>query len=180
MTSKAHVEDFGQALVELSIFFAVMCVFVFGIIDFGRAIYGKQVIENLAGEGSSLASRGTDPDEAAQTVTDFSGSAIDLAHKGCVIITVVTNQSGTLTITDQGTVCAITAASRIGCLQGVNGCHSSSPNLPTAASTALRSEASGSSMYVTEVFYTFSAITPEARFLNGHGLPSQLYSVAYF
>ena len=37
----------------------MLCVFVFGIIDFGRAIYDVQVMKNLVGEGSSMASRQT-------------------------------------------------------------------------------------------------------------------------
>ena len=53
------VEESGQALVEISVVLLMLVVFVFAIIDYSRAIYDTQVIKNLSGEGSSLASRGT-------------------------------------------------------------------------------------------------------------------------
>lgn len=173
-------QESGQALIELAFCFSVLCVFVFGIIDFGRAAYDAEVTKNLAGEGSSMASRGLAPATAAQTVVNFAGSDISLSTQGCVIITVITNNAGTLTITEQAQQCGISASSKIGCLKGVNGCQSSNPTLPSTASTALQSEVSGSSLYVTEVYYNYTSITPIAAFLQGTVLPSQLYSVAYY
>jgi hypothetical protein len=35
-------------------------------------------------------------------------------------------------------------------------------------------------VYVTEVFYSFKAITPIGNFLTQAFLPSQLYDAAYF
>ena len=35
----------------------ILCIFVLGIIDYGRAIYDVQVMKNLVGEGSCMASR---------------------------------------------------------------------------------------------------------------------------
>ena len=58
---KMNKEESGQALVELAFAFVLLCTFVFGIIDFGRAIYDVEVMKNLVGEGSSMASRGTKP-----------------------------------------------------------------------------------------------------------------------
>lgn len=173
-------EDRGQALIELAFCFSILCVFVFGIVDFGRLIYDAEVIRNLVGEGSSMASRGTKPGPTAQAVVNYAGNDINLASSGCAIVTVVTNNSGTLAITDQASVCGITAASKIGCLQGQKGCASSVPTLPAAASNALQAQVSGSSLYVTEVFYNYSTITPIAAFLKGNGLPNQLYNVAYY
>ena len=54
---KMNKEESGQALVELAFAFVLLCTFVFGIIDFGRAIYDVEVMKNLVGEGSSMASR---------------------------------------------------------------------------------------------------------------------------
>jgi Flp pilus assembly protein TadG len=177
---KFHTTDSGQALVELSFAFVILAVIVFGIVDFGRAIYDVEVMKNLSGEGSSLASRGTAPATTAQTVSANATSAIDLQNQGCVVVTVVTNTTGTLEITDQASQCAIQAASKIGCLQGQSGCGSSLPTLPSSAASALQSEVSGSSLYVTEIFYTYSTTTPITSFLQGAALPSQLYSVAYY
>lgn len=172
--------DSGQALVELSFAFVILAVLVFGIVDFGRAIYDVEVMKNLSGEGSSLASRGTTPAATVQTVATNATSAIDLQNQGCVVVTVVTNTTGTLQITDQASQCAIQAASKIGCLQGQSGCGSSTPVLPAAAASALQSEVSGSSLFVTEIFYSYSTTTPITSFLQGAAVPSQLYSVAYY
>jgi hypothetical protein len=43
------------------------------------------------------------------------------------------------------------------------------------------SEATGSTVYVTEVFYKFTYATSIGSFLGGTGaLPTDLYSVAYY
>lgn len=178
---KANREESGQALVELSMAFVLLCVIVSGIIDFGRAIYDVQVMKNLAGEGSMMASRSTPVATAAQTVVTYAGSDINLSTKGCVIVTAVTNQGGGVyQVTDQATVGTGTScASKIGCLNGVGSCKSSAAILPPAAVTALLVEPTGSSIYATEIFYTYHTVTPIAALL-GKSMPSQFYSVAYY
>ena len=49
MKARINTEESGQALVELALAFVLLCVFVSGIIDFGRAIYDVQVMKNLVG-----------------------------------------------------------------------------------------------------------------------------------
>jgi len=46
---KINREESGQALVELAFALVLLCVFVSGIIDFGRAIYDVEVMKNLVG-----------------------------------------------------------------------------------------------------------------------------------
>lgn len=173
-------EEVGQALIESSFAFVMLSVLVFGVVDFGRALYDIEVMNNVAAQGSNAASRGTGVAATAQAVTTYAASTIDIQHQGCVIVTAVTNDAGTLSITDQATQCGIVATSKVGCLKGVSGCNSSTPTLPVAAATALQSEVSGSSLYVTEVFYTFTTSTPIASLLQGNTLPGQLYSAAYY
>jgi len=48
-TKKINREESGQALVELAFALVLLCVFVCGIIDFGRAIYDVEVMKNLVG-----------------------------------------------------------------------------------------------------------------------------------
>jgi Flp pilus assembly protein TadG len=180
MNRKLIKDESGQVLVELSLVLVTIFVLIFGIIDFGRAIYDVQVMKNLVGEGSSMASRGTSPLVTAQTVASDAGSDLNISSNGCVIVTIVTNQSGTLAITQQASDCGIVASSKIGCLQGVGGCQSSAPSLPGTASTALSAEVSGSSLSVTEIYYNFSTITPAPALLGSSSLPSQFYAVAYY
>ncbi len=176
---RIHKEHSGQALVELSGAFAILVVFAMGIVDFAQAVYDTEVIKSISGQTSSQASRGTNPATIAASAVTNAGY-VNLGSQGCVIVTVVTNNSGSLQVTDQASQCAITVASKIGCVQGQSGCSSSAPTLPSAATTALQSEVSGTSLYVTEVFYNYSAATPINAFLGGNVLPSQLYSVSYY
>ena len=180
MKARINTEESGQALVELALAFVLLCVFVSGIIDFGRAIYDVQVMKNLVGEGSMLASRSSSAATTVQNVVAYAGSDINLSTQGCVIVTAVTNQGGGVyQITDQASQCAITATSKVGCLKGQGGCQSSGAILPPAAVTALTTEPTGSSIYVTEIFYAYNAVTPIAGLL-GKSMPSQFYSVAYY
>jgi Flp pilus assembly protein TadG len=180
MKTKINTEESGQALVELSLAFVCLCVFVFGIIDFGRAIYEVEVMKNLVGEGSSMALRGTSLATTAQTVATYAGADININTLGCVIVTAVNNSGGTIVITDQASQGGITCTSKVGCLQGQGGCASSNATLPAAAVAALQAEASGSSVYVTEIYYTYTAVTPMPALLPNNMLPFQLYSAAYY
>ena len=180
---KMNKEESGQALVELAFAFVLLCTFVFGIIDFGRAIYDVEVMKNLVGEGSSMASRSQESTLAAtvQTVANDAGADININTYGCVIITTVTNEGGgALDVTDQAQQGGLACNSKVGCLMGTAGCGNSKATLPTQAATALKSEATGSSLYVTEIFYTYNSITPIAGFLGKNVVPSQLYSAAYY
>ena len=170
----------GQALVESAISMTMLLILILGIVDFGRAIYDAEVIKNLAGEGSSMASRGTTATITAGTITNFAGAPVKMGTNGCVIVTIVSNQSGTLTITDQAYQCGIGATSKIGCLVGVNGCRSSNATLPSAAQHALSAEPSGSIMGVTEIYYKYSTITAVTALLGTNNLPSTFYTAAYY
>jgi len=183
MTTKMmNREESGQALVELSFVLVILCVFVFGIIDFGRAIYDVQVMKNLVGEGSSMASRTTPITTAVATVVGDAGHDLNMSTSGCVMITQVTNEgSGSIQVTAQSSGGGIACTSKVGCLSGQGSCRNSSATLPTAAVNALNAEVTGSSIYVTEIFYNFQTITPVTGLLGRSGvLPSQLYSVAYY
>jgi len=120
MKAKINTNESGQALVELSFGLVMLCVFVFGIIDFGRAIYDVQVMKNLVGEGSSLASRQTTalPQAVAIVVAD-AGNDLHMSTIGCVVITQVTNEGGgSIQVVGQSFGGGISCSSRVGCLQG--------------------------------------------------------------
>ena len=182
MKTRINTEESGQALVELAFAFVMLCVFVFGIIDFGRALYDVEVMKNLVGEGSSMASRTTTLPMTVTTLVNDAGADISLNTQGCVIVTSVTNNpSGAgQVVTGQASQCAILASSKVGCLKGQGGCGSSGAILPPAAVAALTTEPTGSAIYVTEIYYTYHTVTPIVGLLGKSVLPSQLYSVAYY
>jgi len=182
MKAKINTDQSGQALVELSLGLVMLCVFVFGIIDFGRAIYDVQVMKNLVGEGSSLASRQTSSlAQAVSIVTADAGNDLHMSTNGCVMITQVTNEgSGSIQVVGQASGGGISCSSKVGCLSGQGSCTNSNATLPTAAVNALTTEGTGSSVYVTEIYYNYTTITPIQGFLGSHVLPSQFYSVAYY
>src|ERR1035438_6594396 len=71
-------EDSGQALVELGLSVSLLLIIVFAAIDVARAIYYVEVIKNLTGEGSSMASRGTLLPDTAQIVITDAGTPLSL------------------------------------------------------------------------------------------------------
>ncbi len=168
--------DSGQASVELAMVVTLLLILICGTIDFGRALNDMQVMADLTRQGSNLASRGTSLPEAVQgVVTGESG--LDLVNNGAVIISSVTNNSGVFTVTGQDSSYAdgltkLSASSRIGTLN-------KGATLPPAYTTATLQ--SGQTVYVTEVFYSFTPLTPIGALTNSAiQLPSTLYDVAYF
>jgi Flp pilus assembly protein TadG len=161
-------DDSGQAIVEFAISVMVLLTLAFGVIDFGRAICEVEVMKNLTGEGSSLASRGTSLSDTAMAVV--AGAApLDLNDNGRVIVTSVFNNNNSLKITGQASQGGIAAPSKIGNVVG------GAATLPAAAVPQVNQ-----TVYVTEVFYNYTAITPIGNLLNNNVLPSQLYDVAYY
>lgn len=175
--------DSGQALVELALSVSMLLVLVLGAIDAARAIYYVQVMKNLTGEGSSMASRSGTASllQTAQTVVTDAGTNLNLTSQGCVVVTsvldTVNGSTSTYTVTaqsTQGTCGGI--VSKIGCFPPPSACGVAT--LPAEAAAALQS---GQTLYITEIFYTFTAITPIGSLLNNANiLPSQLYDAAYY
>jgi len=163
----APADDGGQALVEFALSASLLLTLLFGLIDFSRAIYFEELMANLTGEGSSMASRGTSLAKTVAAVVAASGD-LNLGSNGQVIVSSVLNNSGKIQLSGQASQGGIGATSRIGSV--ING----NASLPAAAAPQ-----ANQTIYVTEVFYKYQAITPIGNFLSVV-LPSQLYDVAYY
>jgi len=158
----------GQAIVEFAASVAVLLTLVFGMIDFSRAIYDVEVMKNLTGEGSAMASRGTNLSDSVTAVVG-AASPLDLNVNGRVIVSSVLNSNNSLKLTGQATQGGIVATSKVGTTIG------GAASLPAGAAPQLNQ-----TVFVTEVFYAYKPITPIGNFLGTTILPSQLYDVAYY
>jgi Flp pilus assembly protein TadG len=160
--------DSGQALVEFALTATLMLTLVFGLVDFSRAIYIAQVIANLTGEGSSMASRGTTLSDTATAVIAASTS-LNLTTSGQVIVSSVFNNNNRIQLTGQASQGGLGAISQIGSVIG------GTALLPPTVVPQLNQ-----TVFVTEVFYQYKPITPIGNLLTGTVLPSKLYDVAYY
>jgi Flp pilus assembly protein TadG len=147
----------------------MLLALLFGLIDFGRAIYERQVLTAVTREGSNLASRGTTLANAGNAVVR-SANPLDIDTKGLVIVTAVFNDNGEFKIKDQWKRGGLEATSKIGVGVG---------NAATMPVTAVQIPPSNQTAYVTEVFYSYAPITPIGQLLQ-FSLPTQLYDAAYF
>ena len=169
----------GQALVEFAVVTVILIVLIFGAIDFGRAIYMRQVLINLSRETANLEARGTGS-TTMEIMTNALGAAIQEAlpmalnsSNGYVVVTAVTNFGAGFTISQQYNAGSLPGAtSRVGT-------STNRGNTAALPSTSVSILPANRTVYVAEVYYKFVAITPVGNFIKGI-LPKQFYDAAYF
>ena len=172
-------DEQGAVLVELALCITILLVLVFGVIDFSLIIFDRQVMSGISRQGSDLASRGGEPDPDSgidplqQIVSALvtQGETLNMATKGRIFITAVADVNGKPQIIDQAeSPSGISVNSAIG--SGVG----NAARMPADATPVLQA---GETIYVTEVYYAFSPVTPIGKFLK-LSLASNLYESAYF
>ncbi len=169
----------GQALVEFALIGSMMIIMALGVIDLSRAIFDKEVLSDLARTGSNLASRG--PCSTLTACLSTAGNAVmtqpsdlNMSNSGMVIITAVqANAAGTPSIIGTYTQGSVSGASSKVAVGGAPVLPATTPAIPPPNQT----------LYVTEVFYKFTPITPIGNFITAI-FPTTttltLYDVAYF
>jgi Flp pilus assembly protein TadG len=160
----------GQAFFELALLVPFLCLVMFAIIEYSRALNMEQEMVDLTRQGSNMASRGTALATAASAVAQ--GSApLNIPSAGEVIISSVARVNNVDTVTGQATSGALSMSSKI----GVNGGRATVP----AAVDDIFTNNPSQTVYVTEIYYPLTQITPIAQ-MWGVVLPSTLYQVGYF
>jgi Flp pilus assembly protein TadG len=174
--AKRLKDERGNALVELAACLPMLLVLVFGLIDFSQMIFDKQAMSGISRQGSNIASRTYRGDTTSLQTTVAGlvtqGASLNIATNGRIIVTVVANNvSGNPQIIDQAiSPTGISASSAVG--SGIG-------NPATVPSNATPVLSAGQTLYVTEVFYTYSPLTPVGNFIK-KSLASTMYEVAYF
>jgi len=181
---RMRTSETGQALLEFAVSVLMLLILVFGIIDFSRAISDRQVMAQLSREGSDLASRSSiaaGPNVAssltniAQTVASETNS-LSVTSNGKIIVSMVQNTgtagSPNCVLEGQGSTGGLVATSKIGTTVGnavtLSTCSGATPvPLP------------GQTVWTTEVFYSFTPITPLGNLVK-IAFPGTLYDVAVF
>ena len=163
----------GQALLEFALVMPMLLIFVLGIVDFSRALYDYEVITNLAGEGSSAASRGNTLAATVGTIMQYAGSDINMTANGCVIATSVNSPSaGSYRVIGQAQSVPCNLRQQQDWLRpATTGCGAAT--IPTQVQMVLQKNPN-QTVYITEVYYKFTPITPIGSFLQ----QQQLIAVA--
>jgi Flp pilus assembly protein TadG len=166
--TEVPASESGQALIEFAFCAAFLIIVAFGVVDVSHGIYVQQVVTNLTGEGSSLASRGTSLSDSAAAVV-AAAAPLDISGQGRVIVSSVFNNNNVLQLTGQAASGQMNVTSRVGNVIG------GTAVVPAAAKPQLNQ-----TIYVTEVFYPFQSVTPLGTLLRTISVPSQVYDVAYY
>ncbi|HSY78917.1 MAG TPA: TadE family protein [Verrucomicrobiae bacterium] len=181
MKKKLFANGSGQAAAELAVVMLLMIPLLCASIDFGRAFYQLQILSELSRQGSSLALRGegtTSCDTLCTAGTDLiaGSSGLNLGSNGTVIISSISQPAVTTGAGPSGTGYKVNeqwiSSGGLGKASKIGTAGATGKNIPGAPGLE-----DGQLMYVTEIFYSFTPITPLGKKI---GIPTTLYDVAYF
>lgn len=186
---KTAAGERGQAVLELLPVIVLLLMMTFAVIDFGRAIWQLEVITGLTREGSNIASRSTSSTplvDAANAVSsdgavlNLSGTCGSVAPKcGLIIVSSVKNMGPAanppFVITDQTSIGKYGGSSKIGTYTK----GATNPATMPTGTPGVPIPPVGATVYVTEIYTTYSPITPLGAFAK-YTMMSKLYDAAYF
>jgi Flp pilus assembly protein TadG len=158
----------GVATLEMVLILPVLCILLFGIVDFGRLIQARLVVTNVSREGGSLASRDLKVGNDLLVALQGSSSPLDLQAMGRIYVSKI-NAGETAAAPDP----MINSQISSGSLNVNSGIDTKLPHL--GLSEVLynhlkfnsRNQTSDiSEITVVEVFYKYRPITPLPNFIQ--------------
>ena len=181
----------GQSIVEFAICLPLLVVLTLGVIETSNALMSQHVITKTAREGSNMISREVTLVNAGTALQNMSSAPASFNATTKVIFSVLmrsqTGANNTHLVLYQRYQVGNAAlpASRLngsGAYTAANDYTAPNPNGDTALrvtnAPAGIASVPGGMIYVTEVFTTYTALTPLTNF--GITLPPVLYSIAFF
>ena len=177
-------DERGNALVELAFCLPLLMILAFGVIDFSQMIFDKQAMAGISRQGSDLASRtyNGDPTTLPSLVSGLvtQGASLNIGTNGRIILTVVADgidSSGNLIKGDPIIEAQQLSSSGISVTSKVGSAIGGAATMPSGVTANVLDN--GRTIYVTEVFYNYSPMTPVGNFLK-KSLASTFYEAAYF
>jgi Flp pilus assembly protein TadG len=181
----------GQSIVEFAICLPLLIVLTLGVVEISNALLAQHVITKVAREGSNMISRETTLTDAGTALKNMSSAPGTFNTTTKVIFSVLMRSAsgsnvGSLVLYQRHELGNLTLpVSRLdgtGTFTAANDYTAPNPNSDAAlrVTNAPPGIASvpGGMVYVTEVYTTYTSMTPLANF--GVAVPSVLYSIAYF
>jgi Flp pilus assembly protein TadG len=181
----------GQSIVEFAISLPILLLLSLGVVETSNALMSQHVITKIAREGSNMISRETKMVDAANALQTMSSNPGSFSATTKVIFSVLMrsqsgSNSGHLVLYQRyqfgnGSL----PGSRLngtGTFNPANDYTANNPNSDaglrvTNAPAGIAAEPGGM-IYVTEVYTTYTTITPVRNL--GVPIPTVLYSIAYF
>jgi Flp pilus assembly protein TadG len=181
----------GQSIVEFAICLPLLVVLTLGVVETSNALLSQHVITKVAREGANMISRETRLTDAGAALVNMSSAPGTFNTTTKVIFSVLLrSQTGT----NNGSL-VLYQRHQVGNLALPGSRLNGSGTFPAATdytaanpnnNTALRvtnapagiASVPGGMIYVTEVYTTYTPLTPLANF--GISMPLVLYSIAYF
>jgi len=181
----------GQSIVEFALCLPLLLVLTLGVVETSNALLTQHVITKVAREGSNMTSRETRLTDAGTALVNMSSTPATFNTTTKVIFSVLLrsqsgSNNGSLVLYQRHQVGNMALpGSRLngsGSFPAANDYTATNPNNDTALrvtnAPAGIASVPGGMIYVTEVYTTYTPMTPLVNF--GIPIPPVLYSIAFF